>query len=258
LREAFGTDSIPRMRQREIGTKPASTDVFQVDSDGRVTGENLLLAGITLPNGEINNSDVELYLQQGASRYVLDKIGNIKKKNTVVHEVDELSRLTAIGGRPVAHDATDNLNGRQNDPVHFAFDQFARTVVNATSGAGTARFEYDALDRRRVEHRPDGTNRVFIWDGNQLVGHGPVYNLSLDVPGDDIDAHVASINQFGSQFYHQGQDQSTLAVTGSTGLVESYTYSAFGELSIWKQTGNRNVSRRSATSSNIRGRFTTH
>ena len=60
------------------------------------------------------------------------------------------------------------------------------------------------------------------------------------MPGDDIDGHIASVDGFGNGaqwFYHQGPDQSVLAVSGSAGLVEGYTYSAFGELTIWNASG---------------------
>ena len=143
LHEAFGADSIPRMRQHRFGTTAPLTDVFQVDQDGRVTGENLLLPGIlTLPTGEIGNSDVGSYIQQGSAwrQYDLDTIGNLKQRrmrtSTLVHEVDKLSRLTKLGGVPVTHDATDNLNGRQADPVQFTFDQFTGAVLTAANGHG--------------------------------------------------------------------------------------------------------------------------
>ena len=87
---------------------------------------------------------------------------------------------------------------------------------------------------------PTGPHRLFVWDDDKIVAHGVANNLSLDVPGDDIDSHIVTIDQAGKGvqwFYHQGPDQSTLAVTGSAGLVESYTYSAFGELSITNSKG---------------------
>jgi RHS repeat-associated protein len=164
--------------------------------------------------------------------------------STIVHEIDKLSRLTKIGGAAVTHDPTDNLNYAATDNVQFAFDQFTGSLSTATVKVGQAKktttFSYDAMDRRRSELRPDGSTHLYVWDGNQLVAHGTANSLTLDVPGDDIDSHIVSIDQFGTGsewFYHQGPDQSTLAVTGSAGFVEGYTYSAFGELSISTAAG---------------------
>jgi hypothetical protein len=187
----------------------------------------------------------DLMMNASMRQYELDKIGNIAKvkllDSTLVHTVDALSGLTAINEETVHHDLMDNLTKQDNHPAEFVFDAFTGVVMQAKSDAGTSTFDYDARDRRRIEHRsPDGVDRAFIWDGNQVVGHGVVDNVSLDVPGDDIDEHIASIDQFGAGsqwFCHQGPDQSTLAVTGSAGLVEAYTYSAFGEVSIWSAGG---------------------
>jgi RHS repeat-associated protein len=246
LHEAFGADSVPRMRQHKIGAK-TWTDVFQVDLDGRITGENLrLAANITLPPGEIDNTyvDVAPRMREGTnwSAYNIDAIGNIRKRTTntsaLVHAVDALSRLTAIGSDKVYPDKNDNLVRQDRSSVSFVFDDFTGNMLTSSNGTpdSTSTFKYDALDRRRLEQRAHGVERVTVWDGNVVVAHGVPGNMTLDVPGDDIDEHIASLDQFGSGsqwFYHQGPDQSVLAASGSAGLVEAYTYSAFGELSIW-------------------------
>lgn len=252
VHEAFGVDSIPRMRQRKVGTQTWS-DLFEVDLDGRVIKENLRVSGLTLPNGEIANGDVDSHIGDGSNwgTYDLDKISNIVQvttaNSTLVHEVNRISKLTKIGNSAIDSDPRDNLTTEEGSPQVFAFDDFWGTVtcIGASGscpagGVGASTFEYDALNRRRLEHRSDG-DRVYIWDGKQLVGHGTTVNLSLDVPGSDIDAHIVSIDGFGTGsqwFYHQGRDQSVVAVTGSEGLVEAYSYSAFGELTIWDQNGN--------------------
>jgi RHS repeat-associated protein len=247
LHEALGPDSIPRVRQHQIGSGVARTDVFQVDAAGRVIAENPLLLGVTLPSGETDNDGVRGDIGRGVNwrQYDIDKIGNIAKRTmrdaTLIHTIDNFSRLTALGGSPVTHDSIDNLGGSQDDADQFTFDPFTGLLKTASNAGKVSAFAYDALNRRRVEQQPDGTLKWFIWDGNKLVGHGPVNNLTMDVPGDDIDSHIVSIDQqgAGSQwFYHQGPDQSMLAVTGSAGLVEAYTYSAFGEMSMWDANGN--------------------
>jgi RHS repeat-associated protein len=247
LHEAFGADSIPRLRQHRIGTIPPRTDAFQVDSDGRITGESLMVLGVTMPTGEIANSDVAGYMKLGTTwaQYKLDNIGNVKQKatqtSTLVHTIDALSRLTALGSTSVNRDSVDNLTSAGGTTPQFSFDTFTGLLTTAKGAASTSTFTYDALGRRRIEHRTsDNQDHVYVWDGQRLVAHGTAASLTLDVGGDDIDSHVVSIdtNGTGSRwFYHQGPDQSVIGVSGASGLIEAYTYSAFGELVIWNANG---------------------
>jgi hypothetical protein len=50
--EAFGADSISRIRQLQIGAGGVMTDVFLIDGAGRVAAENLLVPNVTLPQIE--------------------------------------------------------------------------------------------------------------------------------------------------------------------------------------------------------------
>src|SRR5439155_6641426 len=114
------------------------------------------------------------------------------------HAIDALSRLTAIGADKVYHDDRDNLLSQDRNPVQFTFDPITGNMLTSSNAGAKSTFEYDALDRRRVEHRPNNQpDRVMVWDGNVIIAHGAPDNLTLDVPGDDIDAHIASLDQFG-------------------------------------------------------------
>jgi RHS repeat-associated protein len=247
MHEALGADSIARLRQRRIGSLAPATDAFEVDAGGRVIAENENIPGVlTLPSGEVTNSQADAVLIKTAnwSRYDLDTIGNITtrrmKTTTLMHTIDNYSRLTALAGIAVGHDNEDDLTGKTGD-TKFSFDAFKATLASATTTAGTITYTYDAMNRLRGEQVPKTAAQVFVWDGTQLVAHGASNGPTLDVGGDDIDQHVVSIDGFGSGsqwFYHQGPTQSVFAVSGSTGLVEAYTYSAFGELlTITNRTG---------------------
>jgi RHS repeat-associated protein len=262
LHDVYGRDSSPRMRQRKFGNGPTMTDVYQVDGDGRMLAENLLVPGVNLPSGEVTNSDVATYMQpgKGSNGYGLDKIGNIRNRtsdsSSVDYTNDALSRLTAVGAAAVKIDDRDNLQSATIDTAQFVFDEFSGDI---TCGAGpgqdlsvtcpaqgtTNTYEYDALDRRMVEHGPGGTEERFVWDGTQLIAHGVPSNLILEIPSNDIDGHVAAVDGLGSapapRFYHQGPDQSVIAISDSQGLVEGYSYSAFGEVSMWAASGTRLV-----------------
>src|SRR5206468_112488 len=91
---------------------------------------------------------------------------------------------------------------------------------------------YDGLGRRVVESDASGLHYL-IWDGDRILARGDspadASRLQLEVSGDDIDAHVASIESLGAgkrRFYHQGPDGSVFAVSDEAGLVEGYSYSS--------------------------------
>lgn len=246
LHEALGADSVVRMRQRRIGTGPVMTDVFQVDGDGRVAAENLLLQNVPFPAGEITNAGVASYMQSGSAwrSYMLDNLGNWKSVTThtgsVQHQMDQISRLKAIGSQTMSVDGQDNLQGLSGDLIQFRFEQFSGALVSAQNGQATHTYVYDAMDRRIAELSPGSSNSAFLWDGDQIVAHGDPTSLTIDVPGDDIDEHIASVDAGGTgkvRYYHQGPEQSVLAVSDDKGLVEGYTYSAFGEVTFWTANG---------------------
>src|SRR5262249_49606473 len=89
--------------------------------------------------------------------------------------------------------------------------------------------------------------------GSTLIAHGDPTSLMIDVPSDDIDGHIAAVDQGGvgaKWFYHQGPDQSVLAVSGTNGLIEEGdSYSDFGEVTFWDANGP------SRTKSNFGNRF---
>lgn len=247
LVDVFGADSIPRMRQRSFGGNAATTDVYQIDGDGRVTAESTQLGDIPLPTGEIDNAAIAPYLRTGHWRlFGVDGYGDWRSVasystgTAVDHTVDALTRLTAIGGKSMNIDAHDNLQGIAGDALGFTFDAFSGALLTASNGTTNAQYTYDALDRRVAEVTSDGVTTAFLWDGAQLVAHGDPANLTIDVPGDDIDEHIASVEANGTgvaRFYHQGPDLSVLAVSDGGGLVEGYAYTSFGETAIVAPNG---------------------
>jgi len=251
LADAFGADSIPRMRQRKIGSGPLLTDVYQVDGNDRVTAENLQLPGLTLPTGEIDDSTIAPYLSAGSRwRYfAIDPDGNWSSTASAANgavsvdqTVDALGRLTAVGGVSSTIDAQDNLQRVAGDTIAFTFEPFWGVPLTAANGNYADQISYDAANRRTTETHPDGTSTVFLWAGNQIIAHGDPANLTIDVPGDDIDSHVASVDGAGAgaaRYYHAGPDQSVLAVTDGSGtLLEGYSYSVYGDVSITDANGN--------------------
>jgi len=125
-----------------------------------------------------------------------------------------------------------------------------RTPTTSTSTRSprrrtTARspYVYDGLGRRIAEQDASGTT-FLLWDGSQLAARGPsrtdASNWTLEVGGADIDEHIASVDALGRgtvRIYHQTIDGSVLGVSDGTGLLEGYSYSAYGEVTFRNPDG---------------------
>jgi RHS repeat-associated protein len=249
LHDAFGVDSVPRLRQRQIGSGAKLTDVFQVDLLNRIIAENTLVSAIALPQQEVDNNypGVANNIQSGSAwrAYdVIDNVGNWKTVRTSTGSVsdsfDALSQLTAVGSQEVANDGMGDLKGfSDNSGPQFSFDTYTGTMLTQSNAGSSNSYVYDALGRRATE-TSSGVAVAFFWDGNTVIAHGDPNVPTIDIPADDIDGHIASVEQNGagkSRYYHQGPDQSVLAVSDENGLVEGYSYSAFGETSFWSPNG---------------------
>jgi RHS repeat-associated protein len=259
VEDAYGADSVLRMRQRTFGGL-SLTDVYQVDGGGRVAGESLQLTGIALPAGEVSEDIVSSHMSTGPDwrLYGVDVNGDWRSVaaattggQSVDHTVDSLGRLTAIGSQSMNRDTRDNLTGLAGDAVSFVFDDATALLLTAKNGSLVHNYVYDAADRRALDVSSDGRVSAYVWDGDHLIAHGDPSNLTIDVPGGDLDEHVASVGQNGSGtplYYHRGSDFSTLAITDSSGqLVEAYSYSAFGEPTAWSPTGGKRAQSAVAT-----------
>jgi RHS repeat-associated protein len=245
LQDALGADSVPRMRQRQFGAGPVLTDVYQVDADRRMIAENdQVQQNISmLPSGGVTNANVESLMATPGNnwmQYGLDNEGNwasaMTTHGTTQMKMDAMGRLSALSipgwSQPVQMDTIDNIQGFDNVSVpQFSFEPFSGLMYSAAINNTTYQYVYDALGRRAAEILPDGSMQVFLWDGQQIVAHGDPNSLTVDVPGDDVDSHIASVEEGGvgkARYYHQGPDQSILAVSDENGLVEGYSYSTFG------------------------------
>lgn len=135
----------------------------------------------------------------------------------------------------MTHDAADNLT-HHSDATRtedYAYDAYGFPVTASINGSMKTTFAYDVLGRR-VSQAAGNQQQTLVWDGSQLIAHGAsAQTMTIEVPGDDLDDHVASIdknNPGQRRFLHQGPDKSVFAVTNVAGLVEGYTYSGWGEM----------------------------
>jgi len=260
VRDTFGVDGIVRQRIHVVKGETPFADLFSTDGAGRLTGEvtvsgSLKPAAVVPFQTEPSNTTVAPYLGSvpGARSYALDEGGGWTQKSVRVlpgttkgttYPQDPLHRLISGPALNVSYDAADNLThdqepGRVDD---FTFDVYGYPI-SAQSNGPKVTYAYDALGRR-VSQTTGSKTETFVWDGPELVAHGDLQSgFTLEVSGDDLDDHVASIDDLGKgqrRFLHQTPDSSVFAVTGP-GLFQAFAYSGWGEMTVHANGGVSNA-----------------
>ena len=229
LNEGLGDDDVPRIRQRQIGAGAAVSDLFKTDSADRVTDENLGVAGVTMPGGNVTNASVTALWSTSnpASSFVLDGAANWLSRSgagAFTPTIDSVNRYTALDSTPVTYDTAGNTISVSGES--YAWDGLGK-LKSATVGGSTTQFQYDALGRRMVEIN-NGQSTNIIWNGDAILALGAQLRVFSD-----SNATVALASQSGAgalSYVHSGPDHSAFASTDATGaLIESYSYSSFGE-----------------------------
>jgi len=263
-----GVDGSPRQRMRWFKGGQIESDYYQLDGAGRVIGEidgvMTLQNGqpVSLLSGEPDNATIAPFLAApGGTTYALDAgaawvtktviqtvgSGGIGGKASVTaYDPDALHRPRTVDGGSVGYDSADNLTHllSRGSFYDFAYDVYGHPEslqVTPTFGKISATFKYDPLGRRVLETDSTGSHEI-IWDGGQALAMTDAKgNLTLEIPGDDLDEHVASVSAHGSghaQYYHQNWDGSVLGLSSNGGIEQGYAYSAWGERRVTFQKGN--------------------
>jgi len=264
LHTALGADGIPRERVHSFNGHTV-TNAFQVDRFGRVTAESLDVANATPLTGDVTNDQVAPWMQAGARwrSYGLDATANWKSWNDSqtgadAPSLDARNAYTTFTGRQPVYDTADNavsIPDATGDEA-YTYDVYKHPLT-ATKNDRAVSYVYDGLGRRIAEQEATGTAFI-LWDGSQLAAYGlsrtDASNWVLEVGGADIDEHIASVNlgRGTVRIYHQTIDGSVLGVSDGTGLLEGYSYSAYGEVTF------RNSDGTPRTASAIGNRFLYH
>lgn len=160
-------------------------------------------------------------LASSLSNYVSNNLNQYSSVNSVSYSYDNNGSLTSDGTNSYAYDAKNRL-------------------VSATAGTHTALYTYDPFDRR-IKKTVDGVTTSYVYDGNQVIAE---YNSSGQmlmryVYGPGIDQPICMITGANAYYYHFDGLGSVVVLTNTSGnIVESYTYSPYGEVSMPSSLGN--------------------
>ncbi len=122
---------------------------FDYDDRGR-------LAAVTRPDGAVD-------------QYAYDASDNIVDYGDgVARTYDNAWRLTAIGDRPVTHDADGNLTAVEGGP-EFLYDAVGQLTRAVAPDGTTVDYRYDYLGRL-AERRAGDDIRRYLWHADRLIG----------------------------------------------------------------------------------------
>jgi RHS repeat-associated protein len=153
-----------------------------------------------------------------------------------------VNELLGFGGQG----ATNDLGGNATavGTTAYVHDGLGR-LIETTRGTTTLRYRHDAMGRRTTVD--DGSSTTYtVWDGDQLLATASAtgsaapsttaYTLRI---GAGLDRHLALYERATGRvrYLHQGPDESVLALTDTSGLLEGYVYTAFGETTILGPAG---------------------
>ncbi len=159
---------------------------------------------------------------------------SVSRTHSNAHEIN------SVGTSNLTHDVKGNLTTNPIRNHNYTWDFDNRMSGADTNGDTTIdiNFEYDALGRRVKKG-----NTVYAYSGQQVIaeyssGTGPASPTEQYVYASYVDEPILKDGTFksgtGIVYYSRNQQYSITALTQSSGsVVERYSYSAYGDLTIY-------------------------
>ncbi len=259
-------------RRLTVNTNPSETagdgEFYRYDSAYRLVHDERDVASASL-NAVANNAvsvtspTVDVFK---ATAYMLDQAGNRRQVTadavTSVYQLSDhpqvadsvMNQYTRVGSAFRTHDLSGNTLSSSERDIQRFFDADNR-LVQWTEGAKDVRYRYDADGRRVLKHDVGNSFSavVYFYDGwhdaeetttGGAIVRRYVHGENVDEPlrvtlpdAADVDADT-NTSELVDLYYHQNSLGSVVALTTAAGaVVESYRYSAYGEVSIFDQSG---------------------
>ena len=227
-------------------------DNKNVMSETHDTGANLSGWSVNASGGYDANDRLRKW-QRGTAPEVdwqLDKIGNIeniKEEGGVTTETrghNDVHELTSIDSTGITWDSRGNLKtGLLPGTLYWDIDGHLRNIQNGPNY--TEQYQYDALGRRAAKiNGPAGqeTKTVFVSSGQRVlaeyVGSTIQRKYLYSTYVDDVLCKFEGTGTGTVHYYHRDRQYNVRGLSDSTGVVELYTYSPYGEQQIFDASGN--------------------
>ena len=180
---------------------------------------------------------------------------SVSRTHSNAHEV------TAVGATSLTHDVKGNLTANPLRNHNYTWDFDNRMSGADTDGDTTTdvSFEYDALGRRVKKG-----STVYAYSGQQVIaeyasGANPSLPTEQYVYASYVDEPILKDGTLSSGtgivYYSRNQQYSITGLTDTSGnVVERYSYSAYGDLTIYDSTGTSITSSAYANSYTYTGR----
>ena len=157
--------------------------------------------------------------------------------------------ITSIAGNATTQDLKGNLtefeiNGKEYDVVNYDLEN----RINKVDVDGTdVEYRYDAMGRRVLRKEGNTTTALIWWANSECAEHKNTANQT--VIQNDIFEHPTRLNaviaraiegsKFKLQWFHKNYLDHVYAVSDDRGdFLEHYRYTAFGEVTIYDESGN--------------------
>jgi len=175
--------------------------------------------------------------------YKLDDLANITNLVTggasQPRNHNDLNQITSIDGTSLTYNKRGCLT---NDGTYTYSYNYENQLVSVDDGSSTLLSNvYDGAGRLIMSITP-GTNRYFVFDEMNIIEEYIENKATLNksyIYSSGVDSFVAYVKGGLPYYMHTDGNQNVVAVSDQTGsIVERYSYSAYGEVTITDADGN--------------------
>lgn len=271
---AYQADNLPTsIATTHAGSPNIGTYSYTWDANKNKTGETITstMSGFGFSTGATGYDDEDRLKTWNRTNgtlnqaWTLSAVGNWdaftsagSTWNRTHSNAHEFTGFTGAGSGTLAYDVKGNQTSRPSTlsapalNLDWNFDNQLRGAdTNGSSGSLEVTFEYDALGRRVARSHSSG-NVVYVHAGQQVIADyargtaaaSPSYRyVYADYVDEPILRHTGTGTTLpttgdNALYYHRNQQYSIVGLTNAAGtLVERYSYTAYGTLSIYAANG---------------------
>ncbi|MFC1524961.1 RHS repeat domain-containing protein [Planctomycetota bacterium] len=227
-----------KYENRSFGSKG---DAYVYDSIYRLTGVKY---GVPNLDPLTNYDDYLTY--DSIETFGLDGVGNrisVTNGTTINYTTNNLNQYEQIDSATLDYDNNGNLiSGTANTCIYDYANRLLK-VTRTSDDRILAEFKYDALGRRYYKKGWDGAQYIetyFYYDGARCIEERNTGDTMIAqyVFGNGIDEVLTMERNSETYYYHENSLGSIYAVTtGTGGVVERYSYDAYGKPSFYDGSG---------------------